>query len=356
MLFFLEAEKENFNFLCQERVGGDVLKDDLVTRIGKGCNDSAGFLDIRPIADFTMLHFPCSVSIPNLTQDRLVELPTRFRKFGLVLPATPTRDSLSSLECLNIHRHFPNPVIKVPNLGSPEWSSFWAQIPPQMKEQGTSSHILFSPSPCLGCNIAKIEAGLADSYPGEANWTAIDLGCGAGRDAFYLLSRRGHMPERPVWHVTGVDRLPRALQRASDLIMHNSLQASGFQLDDSCRLHDRWDPVHAELKKDGGIKHRCSMARNTPFWEQSYHLVTASRFLPPRAFWPILEKMVRKGGGYFAISAFVEGTYHPVHPDHVLFKGELRRFFEPRGWTIDLEEEETTEEGKRIVLFLARRN
>lgn len=357
----------------------------------------AGLLDMRPTEDFLAAHFPRSVSVPAVTQDRLGELPNRFRRFGVVVPAASHAaaaaaaadeqvvaydpQTVSNLDFLALHRYYPRPIIVVPSLpNSSEWTAFWSQIPSDLKESGHSTHTLFSPSPGLERNIARIESSLAASFPGET-WKAIDLGSGAGRDALFLLSRGLDFPDttifnpttsstRPpnLWSLTGIDHLPRALKKATLLIQRHlsiPLQQNSPTSQTNWNLSERWHPIHAELKRDGRVRlwpapdlgHSFvpEPPNKQPFWESQYHLVTASRFLPPRAFWPTLENMVRPNGGFFLICTFLEGTYHPVHPDNFLYRGELRRFLEPRGWEVEVEEEETTEEGKLVVVFLARR-
>ncbi len=64
---------------------------------------------------------------------------------------------------------------------------------------------LWEPSPALASYVAMVSR---PSFSGEAK-TALDLGCGTGRDAVYLALHG--------WRVTAVDRLPDALDRARSL-------------------------------------------------------------------------------------------------------------------------------------------
>jgi hypothetical protein len=342
---------------------------------------------LRPRDQFLARHFVRSINVPVFAEDRLGELPNRFRRFAVVVSTVKSDNSVvydsqttANLDFLALHRYNPRPLIPIPAPGSPDEQVFWDSVPKDLVTTGHSTHMLFSPSPGLERNIDQIEAGLAKSFPRE-NWQGVDLGSGAGRDALFLLSRGLEHPEgddaveknskaapRQLWSLTGVDHLPRALRKATNLIERYLLPlkpAGVMQRDDSWTLTKRWEPVQAEFKRDGRVRlwppdvealNSPALAQTAvPFYQRQYHLVTASRFLPPRAFWPILENMVRPNGGCFLICTFVEGTYHPVHPDNYLYKGELRRFLEPRGWTVEVEEEETTEEGKLVVVFLARR-
>ncbi|KAI9020578.1 hypothetical protein DFJ74DRAFT_643962 [Hyaloraphidium curvatum] len=332
---------------------------------------SAGVLDLRPPAEFAAARLVRSVGVPELREDRLVELPNRYRRFAAVVPRRlPSGDhdaaTRANLDFLAKQRYAPSPVIEVPPRTDPDHAAFWARVPPELRAQGRSWHTLFRPTPGLERLLGSVERGLASRFGPGPQWDAVDLGSGAGRDALFLLARGTPAalatdapdppPLRP-WAVTAVDHLPRALLKASALIARHLgplwTPASAA----------RFRPVHAEFRRDGSVRHYPPSPpppTDAPlpprFDARAYHLVTASRFLPPRPFWPSLLRMVRPGG-YLLMCTFVEGTYHPTSPDHFLYRGEMRAFLERAGgWTVLEEEEESTEEGKRVVVFLARRS
>ena len=107
---------------------------------------------------------------------------------------------------------------------------------------------LWEPSPGLiqALDRLSLHPPLGDEPPGEGELrTALDLGCGTGRDAVFLAMRG--------WRVTAVDRLPDALDRARSL----------------AELHD----VTLDL--------RVLDAERDPLPEGSFELVTAFRYLVP---------------------------------------------------------------------------
>lgn len=97
--------------------------------------------------------------------------------------------------------------------------------------------------------------------------TALDLGCGTGRDAAYLAMNG--------WQVTGLDRLPDAIERAESL----------------ARLHNV-KPTLLTLDTD-----------QEPLPPGPFDLVTAFRFLPS------LEKMAAAlaPGGSLVVETFTDG-------------------------------------------------
>lgn len=87
--------------------------------------------------------------------------------------------------------------------------------------------------------------------------TALDLGCGTGRDAVYLALQG--------WNVTGIDRLPDALARAKDLAHLHGVTATFTALD----------------------------AERDPLPQGAFDLVTAFRYLPSLA---TMASALRPGG------------------------------------------------------------
>ena len=92
------------------------------------------------------------------------------------------------------------------------------------------SRRLWRASPCLMAALPLVEARLLAAAPAATSepepepeperepepsraWTALDLGCGSGRDCVWLA-------QRSRWRAIGVDHLPKMLQRFELLAAH----------------------------------------------------------------------------------------------------------------------------------------
>lgn len=145
--------------------------------------------------------------------------------------------------------------------------------------------VLWEPSPGLAAYVAMVSRPSNFPNPGEEHHrfkTALDLGCGTGRDAVFLAMRG--------WRVTAADHLPDALDRARLL----------------AKLHD----VELDLRL-------IDVARES-LPTQTFDLVTAFRYLPD------LAKMasVLAPGGTLLVETFTdrerERTGKPRDPRFVL--------------------------------------
>jgi SAM-dependent methyltransferase len=126
---------------------------------------------------------------------------------------------------------------------------------------------------------------------------ALDLGCGAGRDAVYMALRG--------FDVTAVDVLPDAVARAGDLAAR-------------CRVSVQ--PCILDLRR-----------LPLPFPAGHYALVTVFRYLH-RPLLPLLPPMLRPGG-LLLVETFHERCRDtaagPHSPERLLRSGELTAAFAP---------------------------
>lgn len=152
-------------------------------------------------------------------------------------------------------------------------------------ETGTPSRRrLWEPSPAL------VEALQIDPPPAGS---ALDVACGAGRNAVYL-ALRGYA-------VTAIDILPDALARTADLASRSGVQVNCIQRDVSAR--GALDGLTADL-------------------------VVVVRFLD-RALFGQLQRAVRPGGMlvYETFTLLQAEHGHPRNPKHLLEPGELAGAF-----------------------------
>jgi SAM-dependent methyltransferase len=174
-----------------------------------------------------------------------------------------------------------------------------------------------SPGAALEPGASALESGrlwqpaafLAQFAPQLEPGRALDLGCGAGREAVYLAAFG--------WHVVGVDVLPDALERAQ-------------------RLAARHAPAIVP------ITWRCLDLEREPLAvEQRFDLVMAFRYLHR----PLLLRAAEllRPGGHVVWETFttVHRARHgrPTRDEHVLHPGELRALFADPQWQIQAFEE-----------------
>lgn len=123
---------------------------------------------------------------------------------------------------------------------------------------------------------------LVEEVSRAAPGAALDLGCGGGRDATFLLAAG--------WHVTGIDRLPDALQRAQALAA-------------------RYGPPEAPA-----VWHCHDLRNPLPEFDCRFDCVLMIRTAAPHVF-TRLERLVRPGGSFlaeFVLGAERRGKWRPA--------------------------------------------
>ena len=183
-------------------------------------------------------------------------------------------------------------------------------------ETGSASTNLWQPAPLIAHFIA--QQSRWHTTPGHG----LDIACGAGRDMVYMAMHG--------WQMTGIDYLPGALQRASELAAHNRAQVSTLQLD----LEHGGNPF-------------------PPDW-QPFDFVCALRYLH-RPLFPYLKSLI-KPGGILLYQTFMQGCEKissPRNPNFLLRPGELAETFAE--FEILHDEVEHLADGRPVAAFIARK-
>jgi len=264
-------------------------------------------LDVRAEASFAAGHAPGAVNIPleQLAQ-RVHELPPKGSTVILF-----DEDSPRLHQAAAALRSRGYPVAEA------------SLSPGDLPEQGPSRAKLWQPNPFLVEALDRIQAmdriqalGAAGAPPGRA----LDLACGAGRDAAYLAMRG--------YQVDAIDVLPDALKRAGDLAAR-------------CGVH--LNLILQDLK------------RHPVLPAGGYGLVAVFRFLHRPAL-PSIGQSVAPGG------FIVYETFHwrdprqggkPLKPSHALQDGELAAAFD--GFEPLIARDGLQRDGRCLCQLLARR-
>jgi 2-polyprenyl-3-methyl-5-hydroxy-6-metoxy-1,4-benzoquinol methylase len=260
-------------------------------------NDALPWLDIRPREDFERGHFARAVCVPwTLLQQCLNALPAPPAKLNLLAKAEDLAQACEYLaqkgyqlgECLSDS----SPLLL-------------AGLP-----ISTACLRLWTPNPLLTQVCAE---GLLRGK------TALDLGCGGGREAVFL-AQQG-------WQVCAMDNQPRVLQCAQYLA-----SSEGVRVDWRCA-----DLREAGQRPDG-----------------LFDLILIMRFLNRDLFAYIRNHLAP--GGQVLIQTFCEGVElfgSPKNPNFILKRGELAKEF--AAFEVIVDKIESLADGRPVASFLARR-
>jgi len=235
-------------------------------------------IDLRPAASFVAGHRAGAINLP------LEELERRIHE----LPPTGARLTLFDDDAARAesacHRLAARGRWELSTASGPHWL---AQGP---IEQGPSRARLWQPHAWLADSLEVVES----VWGSLAGRSALDLACGAGRDAVYLALRG--------FEVEAVDILPDALERANDLAARY-----GAKIRTRC----------IDLEKD-------SFPERGPF-----DLVIVFNYLQ-RTLFEDIRRAVRPRG-FAIIETFLvaqrERFGKPARDAHLLQPGELSRLF-----------------------------
>lgn len=240
--------------------------------------ESPALLDIREASAFMAAHLPGSASIPLEELPRRVhELPDRGRGSSICLVDSEAARLQQAAAMLHDRGYV---------------TSSRLLHPQECSQAGPATTWLWQPTPLLRQAVA-LQAASPARRP-----RAMDLACGAGREAAYLALSG--------YSVEALDVLPDALSRAVELAAHCGVM-----------IH----PIEADLRK------------NWPLIDGQYDLVCLFRFLH-RPMLPRLPGLLRPGGmlvieTFCAASGPASSSERggPINPARLLREGELRELF-----------------------------
>jgi SAM-dependent methyltransferase len=252
-------------------------------------------LDLRSAEAYSEAHLVPSTSIPlDTLESRFSQLPPKNagNSFLVVTHKQALLHDLPVGELLTARGWRVDGVIELPQVSMEETAieKFW-EYTGTMGVFGSGkegAELLFKPSPVLGAWIDWIEEDIAVHNPPLLACSALDFGCGSGRDMGFLVAR-----EFP-WSVNGLDSWEKALERAE--IMVKSINPSLLN-----RL------IHAKIDDESGVITPLStVAQNN--LKHLYHypadLILIIRFFPRHLFGQIYEFL--RPGGYLIFSHFTD--------------------------------------------------
>lgn len=269
-------------------------------------------LDVRNNEAFELCHFKESVNIPFQTlTDRLYELPKTSQPLRLIA------DPIEIIEA--------EALLRSKGFKTLESIAFNAEIIQALSGRklltaGKHQGFLWSPAPMVHYFQTQIASGkirLPSTQP-----TALDIGCGSGRDAVYLAINE--------WKVLAIDYLDRLLQKCNTLANRYDVEVNTLRLDLEGQIND-----FASIK-------------------QQFDLVQVIRYLH-RPLLPLLIEKI-KPGGYLLYQTFSQGCEafgKPKNPRFILKQNELAEYF--KAFNIIVDKIEYLEDGRPTNVFLAQK-
>jgi SAM-dependent methyltransferase len=244
-------------------------------------------LDLRTAEAYAHGHLIPSTSIPlDTLETRFSQLPpkTTNESFLLVIEKGMIFNGQPVDELLRGRGWYVSGVIKLP---PDKGREFW-EYALEKKVFGTNhdgAQLLFRPSPLLSTWIDHIEEDLLSN--GTSTASALDIGCGSGRDLGFLTSR--NYP----WHVNGLDNWEKALSRTKELI--TSIAPAKLS-----------SLIHARIEDSGDIS--VLLPNSTEYELFSLHgnisVILVIRYFP-RYFFTRIHQYLRPGG-YLLFSHFTD--------------------------------------------------
>ncbi|TQV73747.1 methyltransferase domain-containing protein [Aliikangiella marina] len=269
----------------------------------------APIIDLRPESEFRLGHIAGSANFPGSNLfDNLHRLPRKTQPLRLVGYLPLLNQVVQTLEDKGYSIDA--------NLA---WNEVFAtQLEAMGKfETGNTSAILWKPA-----SIVEYFVDRFSQKQHQQQKVALDLGCGAGRDAVYLALNG--------WQVTAVDYLPAALEKMQQLALAHRVNVTSAQID----LENSTFPLSD--------------------FNRLFDLIVVIRYLHRPLLTQIRDKI--SPGGYIVYQTFMEGCEvfgKPKNPRFLLKKGELAKVF--AGFELLVDKIEYLDDGRPTNIFIARR-
>jgi len=272
-------------------------------------SNADGILDLRSFEDFKQAHIKDSTWMAwQDLPEHLNELPASPAGFFLVGSVQAIEETSVFLDSKDYQ------VTGSLVIESPEAMQEWGEKVPGLLASGAKSKTLWSPNPLLVEFIEAIDLDAKAVRP-----TAVDLGCGGGRDAVFL-AKQG-------WQVSAIDHEARVIKRAKQLA--NRAGAS--------------------------VKFRnCDLKKNGCLTDQCFDLVLVMRFLNRELFEQI--KQIVKPGGWIVFQTFSQGCEKfgsPKNPNFILKPNELAEVF--ADFQIITDRIDQISDGRPVASFIAQK-
>ncbi|MDG6773085.1 class I SAM-dependent methyltransferase [Thiomicrorhabdus sp. ZW0627] len=272
-------------------------------------NKADGIIDLRSFEAFKVSH------LTNSTWMAWQDLPELLNE----LPASPASFMLvgeeGAIEEISIFLNEKNyQVIGSLVINDEADLRRWQEQLPERWEAGSQSKRLWASNPLLEAFSELIDLDVKGLRP-----SAVDLGCGGGRDSVYL-AKLG-------WRVVGIDQEARVIKRAKQLA-----NRAGAAVKWKC----------CDLKKDGCLP------------VEPVDLVVVMRFLNRDLFTQIRELV--KPGGWIVFQTFAEGAEvfgSPKNPNFLLKPGELKEVF--ADFSVIIDKIDALPDGRPVASFIAQK-
>ena len=286
----------------------------------------SAYIDLRSADEFQRGHIKNTTSLDwqRLPQS-MHELPDKHQSLHLMGTAT----ILDQAEVFLNSKGYK--VESKLELSQQFWA--WAETE-QLTEQGCHTVPLWRANPLLEQNIELIESLTQGRQ-------ALDLACGAGRDAVYLANRG--------WSVTAMDYKQDALERCQSLADSLSIGAPEMGLNSTTDIKNK-----AHSKGTLATRH-IDLEQQQPVLEDiRADLIVVMRYLH-RPILPYLKTLLNPGG-ILCYSTFMIGSEQfgsPRNPNYLLNKGELAELYDD--FNIHIDQQKTLPDERPVALFIAQK-
>ncbi len=245
--------------------------------------DSA-WLDLRKTTPVEQAHLIKTANLPIAQLSlRVAELP--HKKISLVLIGNKD-ETVSAKQFLLSRKYIIAASITTDSMTAQLWCKL---VQDGYANQGISKHSLWSANRFLQQHIDLIENQNTEQTP-----TALDIGCGSGREAVFL-AKRG-------WRVKAIDNQAEAIHRVNQLATHNNVELEAIEAD--------------------------IIDNNHSFPDESFGLIVMFRFLH-RPLFEKIKKWLKPGGSFLVETFSIEAAKFgkPRRKHLMLNPGEIKQYF-----------------------------